>query len=209
VDEPQPVIKLVGVLSTSAAGPVITINEGSTVDMQMMRGTMKELDPDTAASMFDYTRQRMETAGLPPYEVSNHAAPGQESRHNLVYWRYGDYVGIGPGAHGRLTVDGEKFATETAKSPEAWLEKVNTTGNGLSKWDPIAPREQATERLLMGLRLSEGVEMAMFSGPGDVISPPGLARLEAGGFLKTQQGRLMATPQGRLVLNAVLRDLLV
>lgn len=187
----------------------LTFEEGTPFHAALQRGTMKELDVELAASMFELTQQKMELAGLPAYEISNHATPGEESRHNLVYWRYGDYVGVGPGAHGRLTINGKRIATETARSPEAWLESVSARGDGMLKWDDIDPVQQGTERLLMGLRLKEGVELSKVESElGHEILPTRLAALQDSGFINLESGRLGTTPKGRLVLNTVLKELL-
>jgi oxygen-independent coproporphyrinogen-3 oxidase len=171
---------------------------------------MKELDVEAAAALYEFTQARMNAAGLPAYEVSNHAAPGEEPRHNLVYWRYGDYVGVGPGAHGRLTIAGEKIATAAERQPEAWLKLVETQHHGLERWDRVTPQEQGTERLLMGLRLSEGVELAPVEHAlRRPLSPARIEALQRQGLLAYENGRLRTTASGRLVLNAVLKELLL
>ena len=186
----------------------LTFEEGTPYHAALMRGTMKELNIETAASLFEQTQIRMNAEGLPAYEVSNHATPGEESRHNLVYWRYGDYIGVGPGAHGRLTIDGKRIATETARMPEEWLQRVAAQGDGVTKWDIVSEVQQGTEALLMGLRLSEGVDLkAIEQKLGRRISQHRLTSLEAQGFVQTRGDRLSATPKGRLVLNAVLKEL--
>lgn len=187
----------------------LTFEEGTPFHAALQRGSMKELDVELAASMFELTQQKMELAGLPAYEISNHAKPGEESRHNLVYWRYGDYLGVGPGAHGRLTVNGQRIATETAKSPEAWLQSVSARGDGLLRWDGIEAAQQGTERLLMGLRLKEGVELSKVESElGRNILRTRIDALQESGFIKLESGRLATTPKGSLVLNAVLKELL-
>ncbi len=183
----------------------LTFEEGTPFHAALQRGTMKELDPDTAAALYEQTQARMNAAGMPAYEVSNHAKPGEESRHNLVYWRYGDYVGIGPGAHGRLTIDGTKFATSTERQPEAWLKSVNTNGHGLDRWETVTREEQGTEALLMGLRLTEGIDRTQIER--DLGRPLNTAKLEAQNLITQQHGRLHATAQGRMVLNSVLKQL--
>jgi oxygen-independent coproporphyrinogen-3 oxidase len=147
-------------------------------------------------------------AGLPAYEVSNHARPGEPSRHNLVYWRYGDYAGVGPGAHGRLTRGGSRWATEAIRAPEAWLAAVEEQGSGTSARAILDPAEQATEMLVMGLRLAEGINLsrhAALSGTG--LPADRLDELEALGLAETRDGRLRATAAGRPVLDAILRRL--
>lgn len=186
----------------------LTFEEGTPFHAALARGTMKELDTETAAALYERTQARMNAAGLPAYEVSNHARPGEESRHNLIYWRYSDYLGVGPGAHGRLTVGGEKFATATERQPEAWLANVTAHGHGLDRWERVAAQEQGTEALLMGLRLTEGVEPARIERLlGQSFSEERVAALESQGFVTRSSNRLRTTPKGRLVLNAILKEL--
>jgi oxygen-independent coproporphyrinogen-3 oxidase len=186
----------------------LTFEEGTPFHAALMRGTMRELDIDAAVALYELTQSRMNEAGLPAYEVSNHATSGQESRHNLIYWRYGDYLGVGPGAHGRLTIDGARIATSTERQPEAWLALVNERGNGLTQWETVSCEEQGTEALLMGLRLSEGVDLnrieSLLAHP---LQPARLDELAAQGFIALDGTRLRATPRGRLVLNTVLKKL--
>src|SRR6202012_289430 len=118
---------------------------------------------DIAAALYDATTEECDRAGLISYEISNYAKPGQESRHNLTYWRYLDYAGIGPGAHGRITVDGSLRATRRHRAPEVWLEHVERSGDGLTQDNAVAPTERAREALLMGLRLTEGIDLARFA----------------------------------------------
>lgn len=187
----------------------LAFEEGTPFHAALARGSMKELDVESAALMFEYTQERMARAGRPSYEISNYAVPGEESRHNLVYWRYGDYVGVGPGAHGRLTLAGRRIATETERQPERWLSQVTSAGNGLLKWELIEPDQQQSEALLMGLRLSEGVDQdRMESINGRSLSRTRIEKLVGQGLLSSQAGRIAATPRGRLVLNAVLKELL-
>src|SRR5262249_22493036 len=119
-------------------------------------------DDDAARELYDLTLDVCAAAGLPAYEISNHARPGAECRHNLLYWRYGEYAGIGPGAHGRLIVDGERFATATEKRPEAWLGRVEASGDGVTTDDLLTHEQQGDELLLMGLRLAEGIDPARY-----------------------------------------------
>lgn len=188
----------------------LTFEEGTPFHAALQRGSMQELDVETASALYELTQATMERAGIPAYEVSNHARPGQESRHNLVYWRYGDYVGIGPGAHGRLGIAGHRYGTETERTPERWLERVSSHGEGSVRWDRINPEQQQTEAVLMGLRLSEGVSLQRMDALGTREVPRSRVNaLQAQGFLKLMDGRLTATAKGRLVLNAVLKKLLV
>jgi oxygen-independent coproporphyrinogen-3 oxidase len=174
------------------------------------RGKLRVPGPDLAADLYVFTQERCEAAGLPAYEVSNHAAPGEESRHNLIYWRYGDYLGIGPGAHGRLTVGGRKYATAAMKTPADWLAKVRECGSGCEERLELHPRQQAEEAVLMGLRLREGLDLSDLSaktgfGPAlEVVAP-----LEEEGLLRLNGDRLSTTSQGRLVLNALVEAIAV
>jgi coproporphyrinogen III oxidase-like Fe-S oxidoreductase len=163
--------------------------------------------------LFDWTASRLERAGLPAYEISNHARPGEESRHNLTYWRYGDYVGIGPGAHGRLTLDGKKLATRQHRAPEAWLEAVERAGHATRQRDEVEPAARLQEMVMMGLRLAEGIPAARFvaetgNGIDAALDSARLKRLIEGGFLALEKDRLRATPEGRARLDAVLGALL-
>ena len=163
-----------------------------------------------AAALYAITGEETARHGLPAYEVCNHARPGGESRHNLVYWRYGDYLGIGPGAHGRLTVDGEKRARLNIRTPEDWLQAVESHGHGLAEETPVSPARRMREALLMGLRLCEGVPLDRLAREAGLeasrppLDPLRLAQLQDGGFLTVTEDRLTATPAGRRRLNAVL-----
>ncbi|PWC32271.1 radical SAM family heme chaperone HemW [Azospirillum sp. TSO35-2] len=191
----------------------LTIEEGTAFYPLHARGDLVLPDEDLAGDLYEATQSRLSSAGLPAYEISNHARPGEESRHNLTYWRYGDYVGIGPGAHGRLTLNGEKFATRAHRAPEIWLERVERDGHGAATPDPVDRDARGTELLMMGLRLSEGVPLARLveetGRPLDaLVDPAALTRLVDGGFLVRDAGRLRATPGGLQRLNAVLSALL-
>jgi oxygen-independent coproporphyrinogen-3 oxidase len=166
-------------------------------------------DGDLAAEFYQLTQDVCEARGLPAYEISNHAAPGAESRHNLTYWRYRDYVGAGPGAHGRLTLDGVRHATATEKHPERWVAKVEREGSGLVTDDLLTLEESADEMLLMGLRLREGIVPERYSRlSGRALSPARLAFLRQHGFVEPcGEGRLRATREGWLVLDSVVADL--
>jgi oxygen-independent coproporphyrinogen-3 oxidase len=184
----------------------LTFEEGTPFHAARERGTMTELDQALAAHLYEITQARMEQAGLPAYEISNHAREGEESRHNLVYWRYGDYIGIGPGAHGRLRVADRRIATSTIRHPETWIARVTAESQGLDRWEEVSEQEQALEALLMGLRLAEGVAIAPIERK---LSRPlaRIALLESKGLLTLAAGRLRATAKGRLVLNAILKQL--
>ena len=187
----------------------LTFEEGTPFHAARARGLMKELGSETATAMYELTQARMQASGRPAYEVSNHARPGEESRHNMLYWRYGDYLGIGPGAHGRISLNGGKVATETLRSPEEWLAHVNRDGHGVKSWEPVAPADAFTEAVLMGLRLTEGIDLrALESETGQSLPEGRIRTLRDQGLLVSGEGRLAATPSGRLVLNSVLRVLL-
>jgi oxygen-independent coproporphyrinogen-3 oxidase len=145
---------------------------------------------------------------MPAYEISNHARPGAESRHNLTYWRYQDYAGIGPGAHGRRT----GLATQRRRKPENWIEAVARNGHGIEQEEPLTPRERAVEAMLMGLRLAEGIDLDRIATLGerpidDLADGPAIERLAAQGLLKQDGTRLCATDAGMPVLNAILGDI--
>jgi oxygen-independent coproporphyrinogen-3 oxidase len=159
--------------------------------------------------MYLLTQEICDQAGLPAYEVSNHARSGCESRHNLVYWRYGDYAGIGPGAHGRLTINGIRHATDTPRQPEAWLDQVERTGAGESEFTALPLDEQATEFLLFNLRLAEGLDPNRYEAmSGKAFDPQSLRDLQNMEIIQVEEGRIKATNAGRAILNAVIRELM-
>ncbi len=165
-------------------------------------GRLTPLDDDPAADMYELTQQMMEDAGLPAYETSNHAR-GSENQacHNLTYWQAAPYLGIGPGAHGRVMVNGQKHATIAARTPEDWLRRIDQDGHGFIEWHSLTEQEQAEEALLMGLRLREGVPLARVA---DALDQTALAQMIEEGFVETDGALLKATHKGRPVLNAVL-----
>ena len=165
-------------------------------------------DPDAALAFYDITQELTEAAGLLPYEISNHALPGEESRHNLVYWRYGEYVGCGPGAHGRLDYEGARHATSAERVPERWLERVECDGSGWVETTPLTPAEEADEMLLMGLRLAEGIDLDRLARKGGAEpSRQTLAELSELELIEPVPGgngrRIRATRTGRFVLNEI------
>ena len=166
-------------------------------------------DDDTARALYDTTQAVCADAGLPAYEISNHARPGAECRHNLVYWRAREYAGIGPGAHGRLDVGSERRAVATAKRPEAWLMRVESLGHGVVTDDALTQEQMADEFLLMGLRLAEGVDPARYARiAGRSLDPRRIARLREQGVVETTaDGMLRVTLAGFPVLDAVVADL--
>jgi oxygen-independent coproporphyrinogen-3 oxidase len=171
-------------------------------------------DEETSAELYEATRDRLAGAGLPAYEISNHARPGAECRHNLVYWQGGDYVGIGPGAHGRLTIAGSRYVTRQHRAPEAWLASVESQGHATREYRALSPAERQEELLLMGLRLSRGISRQRFhqalgSDIEEAIAPASMAPLIDGGFLELDETGLRATPAGLQRLNAVLAALVV
>ena len=188
----------------------LTIEDGTVFGARAAAGHLKGLPGEEVESdMYMATQEICAAAGLPSYEVSNHARPGSESRHNLIYWRYGDYAGIGPGAHGRLTLLGRRLATEAPKAPGVWLDRVEQTGRGDDDAEVLSGADQAAEFLLMGLRLQEGIDPARFAAlSGRPLDPRAIAGLVEIGMLDGANGRLAATPAGRPVLNAILRGLL-
>lgn len=191
----------------------LTIEPGTRFHALVQEGRLTPLDEDRQGRLYELTQAVLEGAGMPAYEISNHARPGHESRHNLVYWRYGDYVGIGPGAHGRLTLGGERVGTRTLRVPERWLGQVERLGHGEEPREPIPCQAQLTELLMMGLRLREGVALARLEAiagrPLDrAVDPRALRHLVAGGLLVVTPERLAASEAGRQRLDAVLRRLL-
>lgn len=191
----------------------LTIEEGTAFFPLHARGELVLPDEDLAGDLYEATQALLDRAGLAAYEISNHARPGEESRHNLTYWRYGDYVGVGPGAHGRLTLDGAKFATRAHRAPEIWLERVERDGHGAAAPDPIDRDARGSELLMMGLRLREGVARArLIEETGrdlpKLVDAGALDRLVTGGFLEINDATVRATHEGRQRLNAVLAALL-
>ncbi len=188
----------------------LTVEDGTAFGDRLARGGLGGLpDDDRAATMFEMTQAMTAQAGLPAYEISNHARPGSESRHNMIYWQGGEYVGIGPGAHGRITRNGRRTATETHLEPLNWLIAVEKTGSGDSIHTPLSDPDQGEELLLMGLRISDGVSQSRVERLlGRPLPADALTSLTENGFLTVSQDRLRATASGRLVLNGILRDLL-
>jgi oxygen-independent coproporphyrinogen-3 oxidase len=191
----------------------LTIEPETVFGAAYRRGELQTPGEDEAGALFELTQDLLDAAGLPAYEISNHARPGGESRHNLTYWRYGDYVGIGPGAHGRLTIGGNKIATRQHRAPEAWLAAVETVGHATRQRDPVAADDRLAELIMMGLRTVAGVPRSRVAAecgrPFDaVFDAARLRRLIDGGFLLLDEAGLRATAAGRQRLNAVIGDLL-
>jgi putative oxygen-independent coproporphyrinogen III oxidase len=188
----------------------LTIEEGTPFAELHRSGRLKTPPSQLADTLFQITQEVTEAAGLPAYEISNHARPGQESRHNLLYWRYGEFAGIGPGAHGRLIVDGERIATAAERNPERWREAVLARGHGRVTDETLSKAEQADEALLMGLRLREGLDLARLAAIGGAVPDPvTIDELVASGYLRvdTLSGRIAATRKGRFILNALVLQL--
>jgi oxygen-independent coproporphyrinogen-3 oxidase len=163
---------------------------------------------EDAEALFDVTQELTDKAGLAAYEVSNHARPGSESRHNLHYWRYGEYAGIGPGAHSRLIIDGEKRAIATERHPESWRSMVAEHGHGIVTNEMLSGPEQADEMLLMGLRIAEGIELGRYESlAGRPLDRGKIEALSALDLVIQDGARLSATARGRRLLNAVIAEL--
>jgi putative oxygen-independent coproporphyrinogen III oxidase len=187
----------------------LTIEPGTPFFALHRAGKIATPDDELGRALYDTTQDICAAAGLPAYEISNHARPGAECRHNLVYWRGHEYAGIGPGAHGRLNIDGVRIATETEKRPESWLMRVEATGHGLSVDEALMPGEQADEYLLMGLRLAEGIDPGRFERlSGRQLDANRISILKDEGAIETTaEGRLRVTLSGFPVLDAVVADL--
>ncbi len=191
----------------------LTIEAGTPFERLYGAGKLILPDDDVSRALWDVTQDVTRAAGLPAYEISNHAREGAQARHNLIYWRYGTYVGIGPGAHGRIVANrpGDNLgrrATMIERQPDIWLEKVEAQGHGMVGDEPLAPDEQADEMLLMGLRLREGLDLARYERLApQPLEARRIRNLEEQGMLRQENGRLMATEQGFPVLNAVIAAL--
>ena len=186
----------------------LTIEPGTQFAARFARGELATIEPDLAADLFEATRASTAAAGLPAYEISNHARPGAESRHNLTYWRYGSYAGIGPGAHGRRN----GMATVRRKKPENWLARVTVNGHGIEQEDELTPEERAQEALLMGLRLGEGIDLTHVAEKSGIvvdrlINLSAAHRLAEQGFLVRTHNRLSVTEAGMLLLDAILAEI--
>ena len=188
----------------------LTIEPGTAYFDLHARGSLVTPTDDRAADLYDVTQELTEKAGLPAYEISNHAAAGHESRHNLLYWRYGEYAGVGPGAHSRLAAGENRRAIMAEKHPETWRSLVNAHGNGIIADITVAPHDQASEYLLMGLRITEGIDLDRYTAlAGREIDSSKIAGMKSMGLIKRIGPRLMATADGRKLLNAVIAELAV
>jgi len=191
----------------------LTIEPQTVFATRSLRGEKMTLEDDPAAFLYELTEDIMNQEGLPAYEVSNYAQPSQECRHNLLYWNFEDYIGIGPGAHGRISQDNQKWATIRYKAPETWLEAVETKGHGLQDAQPLSPSEKLQELTLMGLRLTKGLEIKrIFEETGlelhQAYALKNIQVLEREGLLKRTETHLMITLEGRLRLNSLIAFLL-
>ncbi|HTI80476.1 MAG TPA: radical SAM family heme chaperone HemW, partial [Acetobacteraceae bacterium] len=187
----------------------LTIEPGTQFATLHQRGAIVLPDDDVAAEMYQATAEEGGRYGLLAYEVSNYARVGSESRHNLTYWRYGDYAGVGPGAHGRLTLEQGLVATRRHRAPEVWAERVERSGHGVVEETLLQRVERAREMLLMGLRLAEGIEAARFAARtgmelAEAVDAAVLGQAISEGYLAWHDGRLVALPEGRLRLDALL-----
>ncbi|MBT8472751.1 MAG: radical SAM family heme chaperone HemW [Marinicaulis sp.] len=183
----------------------LTIEEGTAFAKAVKQGRWTPTASDNAADMFELTQQVTAAVGLPAYEISNHATPGQESKHNQIYWRYADYVGIGPGAHGRISVDGRKFASETIRYPAAYLSSVIERGNGAEEFYALSREDELYERFAMGLRTNAGITLyaddIFYEDEERVVR---LNSLVNDGYLANNCGRLTATDQGLRILDTII-----
>ncbi|WP_226780014.1 radical SAM family heme chaperone HemW [Oceaniglobus trochenteri] len=188
----------------------LTIEDGTAFGDRMARGLLRGLpDEDRAADMYFATQEICDAHGLNGYETSNHAKPGSESRHNLIYWRYGDYVGVGPGAHGRLTIDGQKIATDAIMQPGKWLAAVENPELVADRQEILTNLDQATEMLMMGMRLAEGISLPRYEEIGGTpLCASTIRQLAEQELISFEDGRLRTTNSGRPLLNAILRELL-
>ncbi|MFY0693155.1 MAG: coproporphyrinogen III oxidase [Paracoccaceae bacterium] len=187
----------------------LTIEDGTAFGDRFARGLLRGLpEEEVAADMYEVTQALTEGAGLPAYEVSNHAKPDNMSQHNLIYWRGGDYLGIGPGAHGRVSIGDQRFATETELAPQVWLDQVETSGSGEKSRNVITKHDQGLEYLMMSLRLSEGCDISRFEGISqNQIKLNNIRSLEEDRLIVRKDGRLKVPADKRILLNSILAEL--
>ena len=183
----------------------LTIEPGTRFATMVAKHEFEPLDADASAELFELTQERTVAAGLPAYEISNHARPGEQSRHNLAYWRYHDYAGVGPGAHGRRL--GQR--TVRHKKPENFIAAIARNGHGLVEAEALSPREAAREALVMGLRLAEGIDTAELASRlgAELVDEMAVVKLARMGLLQRRGTRLSVTPQGRLLLDSILGEI--
>lgn len=185
----------------------LTIEDGTPFAALHKAGKLICPDENLAGDLYEMTQELCERAGLPAYEISNHAQPGQECRHNIVYWKGGEYAGIGPGAHGRLDIDGTRHALSCVYAPEDWAGQVESRGDGVEVREPLSAGDIAEEYLLMAMRLTEGLDLERYAALGGELDTQTLATLEVDGLVRVEDTQLAATQQGRLVLNSVIAAL--
>ncbi|APX84205.1 coproporphyrinogen III oxidase [Methylorubrum extorquens] len=187
----------------------LTIEPGTPFFGLAQAGRLVPPDDDASRALYDVTQEICGLAGLPAYEISNHARPGAQSRHNLLYWRYGEYAGIGPGAHGRLVLPQGRTGTLTEKAPEEWLARVERDGHGIVETETLSAEDQGDEFLMMGLRLTEGIDPARYATlKGRPLHAGRLDALVRDGLVaRRPDGRIAATARGAPVLNAVVAEL--
>jgi oxygen-independent coproporphyrinogen-3 oxidase len=186
----------------------LTIEPGTAFFDLHAKGSLVVPGEDRAADLFNVTQELTAKTGLRAYEVSNHAIPGHESHHNLLYWRYGEYLGVGPGAHSRIAAGKNRRALVAEKHPETWRQLVNAKGHGLIEDVTVAPSEQASEYLLMGLRISDGIDLDRFERlAGRPMDSNKIAGLKSMGLIRREGSRLSATQDGRRILNALISEL--
>jgi putative oxygen-independent coproporphyrinogen III oxidase len=190
----------------------LTIEPGTRFELMQRTGALLMPAEDVQADLYELTQERLAGAGLPAYEIANHARPGEACRHNLLYWRCGEWLGIGPGAHGRLDLHGERFATEAWRLPKAWLEGVERSASGERARAVLTRAEQAEELLVMGLRLSDGLDLTRLQAVGgqtldQLLDVDALDRLSGDGLLERQDDRLAASAAGRQRLNALITSI--
>ena len=193
----------------------LTIEAGIIFHTRQRKGEIMTLNDDHAAELYEITQDMTTTAGLPAYEISNHAAIGQECRHNLTYWQAGDWIGVGPGAHGRFAVVEperdcvSRTATIIRRSPAGWLNSVRKLGHGIEKKETDKPQEWAHEIVMMGLRLKEGVDLRRYEAlSGAPLSAKKITQMQDIGMISRDKDQLYVTDQGFMVLNAILAELL-
>jgi oxygen-independent coproporphyrinogen-3 oxidase len=202
------------ILALDLAGEHLSLYQlGIEPGTQFWRDGVAPSDDDLAADLYTLTQEVLDAAGLPAYEIANHARPGAACRHNLMIWQGSDYLGIGPGAHGRFTRDGRTFATREISAPEKWLAAVEQSGSGRAEWLPLTAAQRRDELLLMGLRLSDGIDRSVFRArtgvePEAAVDAARLAELSAACLVAIDAGGLRVTPPGRLTLNAITAALL-
>ena len=186
----------------------LTIEDGTPFSAMVRTGALTPMPDEPAAELFEETQGVMDRAGLPAYEISNHARPGCECRHNLLYWQYGNYLGVGPGAHGRMTRERAPLSTTTERNPERWLARVASDGRGFDLFEPLTLKEAAYEHLLMGLRLREGLDRRQYHARwGRSLGEEDLRKLADARLIEYDEIRVRVTPGGRIVLNAIVAAL--